>query len=208
MDITLLHHTPQTVAEKAATMCYRAKDGHKALVSALKSGHESLIEHINFTFLIEDMSRVTLAQLTRHRLASYSVESQRYCGVDTDDLDIVRPESFRERHYVGSVDYLLMQCAELYDSMVKDGIPKEDARYILPQGIMTRLVLTMNARELRHFFALRCCNRAQTEIRELADEMLRLCRKAMPDVFDDAGAPCVSGECPEGVRSCGKNRAG
>lgn len=202
MNVTLLYHTPQTVAETAATMCYRAKDGHKALMNALKSGHESLIEHLNFTFLIEDVSRVTLAQLTRHRLASYSVESQRYCGAN---MQCVIPDTINcDDELLMDVHKLCDQVEAFYQKALQKGVPAEDARYLTFQGGVTNLVMTMNARELRHFFSLRCCNRAQWEIRELADEMLRLCKQAMPDVFASAGAPCRRGKCPEGERSCGR----
>jgi thymidylate synthase (FAD) len=174
------------------------------LREALKRGHESVAEHATFTFLIEGISRVTLAQLTRHRLASFSVQSQRYRGADADI--VVFPESYAAHVYRDSVDDLLMQAAELYNEMVYDGVATEDARYILPQGITTTLMMTANARELRHFFSLRCCNRAQWEIRQLADEMLKLCKGVAPVLFADAGAGCVRGRCPEGSKSCGKPR--
>lgn len=90
--------------------------------------------------------------------------------------------------------------------MINAGVPAEDARYILPQGITTKLYMTMNARELRHFFSLRCCTRAQWEIRALADEMLRLCKEVAPALFEDAGPGCVRGKCPEGEKSCGHPR--
>ena len=207
MKVTLIRYTQDAdrLAGEAAALCYNGKNPEKSLDVALDGGHESVIEHAVFTFKIEGVSRVTLAQLTRHRLASYSVQSQRYCGADA--TDVVIPTSFAGKSYCGSVDALMMETAELYDSMVKDGIPEEDARYILPQGITTRLMMTANARELRHFFSLRCCNRAQWEIRELANEMLRQCKEVAPVLFADAGPGCVRGKCPEGPKSCGRGQA-
>lgn len=208
MNVILLAHTsyPDRLCGQAAAICTGyTGDPVQALRGALKSGHESVAEHATFTFCIEGVSRVLLAQLTRHRLASYSVQSQRYCGADA--TDVVIPTSFAEKSYYGSVDALLMEAAELYDSMVKDGIPEEDARYILPQGIATRLMMTANARELRHFFSLRCCSRAQWEIMAIANEMLRQCKEVAPVLFSDAGPGCVRGNCPEGPKSCGRGKA-
>ena len=203
MTVELLRATaePAELCGEAAGICTACDDCGKALRGALASGHESVIEHAVFTFRVTGVSRVLLAQLTRHRLASFSVQSQRYTGVNTED--IVRPASFAAHHYVGSVDALLWQAWELYKAMVADGIPPEDARYIIPQGVTCNLIVTMNARELLHFFELRLCARAQWEIRELAGEMLKLCRDAAPDIFWNAGPGCVRGECPEGSRSCG-----
>lgn len=207
MRIDLVRYTdrPDEICGQADALCTGYEgDPLKALRGAMASGHESVAEHAVFTFVIEGISRVTLAQLTRHRLASFSVQSQRYRGADADS--VVIPESYAAHAYRGSVDALLMQATELYNAMVYDGVATEDARYILPQGITTTLMMTSNARELRHFFALRCCNRAQWEIRQLADEMLKLCKQAAPVLFADAGAGCVRGRCPEGSKSCGKPR--
>lgn len=209
IQVDLVRHTigADEVCGVAAALCTGYKGNPiRALRGAMASGHESVAEHAVFTFRVEGISRVTLAQLTRHRLMSFSVQSQRYCGADVDN--VVIPESYAAHAFMRSVDALLMEAAELYNAMVYDGIATEDARYILPQGITTTLMLTANARELRHFFALRCCNRAQWEIRELADMMLTKCKEAAPVLFEDAGAGCVRGKCPEGSRSCGhpKNR--
>ena len=208
MTLELLRATaePAKLCGEAAGICTACDDCGRALRGALASGHESVIEHAVFTFRVTGVSRVRLAQLTRHRLASFSVQSQRYTGVNTED--IVRPASFAAHHYVGSVDALLWQAWELYKAMVADGIPPEDARYIIPQGVTCNLIVTMNARELLHFFSLRCCNRAQGEIRELADNMLGLCREAAPELFRRAGCACMQNlPCPEGKRSCGHPRA-
>ena len=208
MKVKLIRHTcePEMLAGYAAAKCYNGKDPRKSLEVAMDGGHESVLEHAVFTFEVDEVSRVLLAQITRHRLASYSVQSQRYCGADAGS--IVIPDSMcREDAVDALVDYKRAVEA-LYDEMVADGIPAEDARYILPQGITTTLMMTANARELRHFFSLRCCTRAQWEIRQLADEMLKLCKQVAPVLFADAGAGCVRGRCPEGSRSCGRPRGG
>lgn len=208
MKVTMIKKPSPEVCDFAARMCYGAKDGHKALLSGMEGGHESLLEHETFTFHIEDVSRVLLAQLTRHRLASYSVRSQRYCGATGEYIipnsiaDILQKDEDLRNSFM-----LLSACADsFYNSMLEAGAPAEDARYFTFQAGTTELVMTMNIRELRHFLSLRCCNRAQWEIRELADEILKLCREAAPDLFRDAGPGCVRGACPEGKRSCGSPR--
>lgn len=203
MKVTLLSKPDAGVCVTAAGMCYNAKDPYKALLNALKSGHESVIEHSKFSFLIEDVSRVLLAQLTRHRIASFSVQSQRYCGAD---LNIIIPDSIGSSELMDEVLGLRRHVEKVYNKLVESGIPAEDARYFTLQGGVTRLVMTMNFRELRHFFELRCCNRAQWEIRHMADEMLRICKQEVPELFADAGPGCVRGACPEGSRSCGEPR--
>lgn len=208
MKATMIKKPSPEVCDFAARMCYGAKDGHKALLSGMEGGHESLLEHETFTFHIEEVSRVLLAQLTRHRLASYSVRSQRYCGATSEYIipnsiaDILQKDEDLRTSFM-----LLSACTEsFYNSMLEAGVPAEDARYFTFQAGTTELVMTMNIRELRHFLSLRCCNRAQWEIRELADEILKLCREATPDLFRDAGPGCVRGACPEGKRSCGSPR--
>lgn len=209
MKVTLLRHTadPELLTGMAAALCYNGKNLDAARNRAMGSGHESVSEHCTFSFLVEDVSRVLLAQLTRHRLASYSVQSQRYCGVEPE---WIVPPKIKERGF--ELTYL-KRCNECYDTfcdMVKCGVPDEDARYVIPQGVQCRLMLTMNVRELRHFFSLRCCERAQWEIRDLANRMLALCAEKASALFWDAGPGCVRGHCPEGTKSCGnpKPRAG
>ena len=201
MHVSLTAYTPlpDTVCEEAAGTCYRS-NGEKALNAAMSGGHESVLEHACFTFRIEGVSRVLLAQLTRHRLVSFSVESQRY--TNTKDNPVYLPESVREYGRQLSLQSYMGTLFELYEDMLEAGVPKEDARYILPMGVTTNLVMTANARELRHIFSLRCCNRAQKEIRDLAWEMLRLCKEAAPKLFADAGPGCLRGKCPE-HKSCG-----
>jgi thymidylate synthase (FAD) len=206
MKVTLKRWTaePDLICGEAAALCYNGKNPLKSLQVAMNGGHESVLEHTSFTFLIEDVSRVLLAQMTRHRLASYSVQSQRYCGADP--MDVVIPQTIIDKRFAGSIKALLRHADDVYKAMVMEGVPEEDARYFTFQAGKTRKMVTMNARELRHFFSLRCCERAQWEIRELADEMLRLCKGVAPMLFADAGPGCVRGKCPEGAKSCGKPR--
>ena len=206
MKVTLLSYTANgdELAGQAAAVCTRSENYGKALCHAMRGGHESVIEHVNFTFRIEGVSRALLAQLTRHRIASFSVESQRYC--DLGEMPMVIPPSILQNTEILNEYALAMDAVKaFYKRAVQKGIPKEDARYATPQSAVTNLTLTMNARELRHFFSLRCCNRAQWEIRAMADEMLRLCKEKCPLIFADAGPGCVRGNCPE-EKPCGNPR--
>ena len=204
MKVTMIGRPSSEACELAARMCYGAKDGMKALLNAIDSGHDSLLEHEKFTFHVEDVSRVLLAQLTRHRIASYSVRSQRYCGAT---LDYVIPRTIYEDDELMADLYRALNASEaFYTKAVNKGVPAEDARYFTYQAGITELVVTMNIRELRHFLSLRCCRRAQWEIRELADEVLRQAREVLPEFFKDAGPGCVRGACPEGKKSCGEPR--
>lgn len=204
MKVTMIGKPSSEACELAARMCYGAKDGMKALLHAIDSGHDSLLEHEKFTFHVEDVSRVLLAQLTRHRIASYSVRSQRYCGAT---LDYVIPRTIYEDDELMADLYRALNASEaFYTKAVNKGVPAEDARYFTYQAGITELVVTMNIRELRHFLSLRCCRRAQWEIRELADEVLRQAREVLPEFFKDAGPGCVRGACPEGKKSCGEPR--
>ena len=196
---------PETLAGKAAAKCYNGTNYEASLRSAMSGGHMSVAEHAAFTFEISGVSRVLLAQLTRHRIASFSVQSQRYCGVKPS---WVIPQSIKD---VGMESEYLMYCDAGYRlmcDMVDKGIDVEDARYCIPQGVTCSLIMTMNVRELRHFFSMRCCNRAQEEIRTLAWTMLRLCKKIAPELFKGAGPGCVRGRCPEGKRACDKPYGG
>ena len=210
MKVTLMAYThsdtlsPADVAGEAAAICTNYPDREKALRGALNAGHESVIEHASFTFLIEDVSRVLLAQMTRHRIASFSVQSQRYCGAN---LDVVIPPSMYDEYLLPKILAVRNAVEDLYRTAKHRGKPDEDIRYFTLQGGMTKKIVTMNARELHHFFALRCCNRAQWEIRELADKMLEECKRVAPELFEKAGCACMIGKpCPEGKRSCGKPR--
>lgn len=204
MKATMIGRPSPEACELAARMCYGAKDGMKALLKAIDSGHDSLLEHEKFTFHVEDVSRVLLAQLTRHRIASYSVRSQRYCGAT---LDYVIPRTIYEDDELMADLYHALNVTEaFYAKATSKGVPAEDARYFTYQAGITELVMTMNIRELRHFLSLRCCRRAQWEIRELADELLRQAREVLPEFFKDAGPGCVRDACPEGSKCCGNPR--
>lgn len=199
--------TPMTTCGEAAAICTDFDDYNKALAGAMSSGHESVVEHAYFTFLIEGVSRALLAQLTRHRLASFSVQSQRYVSMKGGFPFIIPPSiTALGPEAVARFCTQMTLFSNWYDEWGKL-IPGEDARFVLPNACETKLVMTMNARELRHFFSLRTCNRAQWEIRALADEMLELCRAEAPALFKDAGCACMAGKpCPEGKRSCGRPR--
>ena len=206
MNVTLIRYTPEPdkLCGEAAAICTGyTGDPLKALRGALESGHESVAEHAGFTFRVEGVSRVLLAQLTRHRLASFSVQSQRYCGIS---YNMAMPESVRNAssHVYDVFLDAVESSYKAYDWLIENGIPAEDARMVAPEGETTALVMTMNARELRHFFSLRCCNRAQWEIRELAWRMLKEVCVVAPELFENAGPGCLRGACPEGKRSCGK----
>ncbi len=212
---------PDQIAAFAARVCYSSK-GHEEIeqfVAAndqetflngiMASGHLSVLEHATFTFAVEGVSRVLLAQLTRHRIASFSVQSQRY--VSMENFGYIIPPSIRElgeeavQEYTRQMETMRGWYTAWQEKLGgKSGQTNEDARFVLPGACETRLLLSMNARELLHFFQLRCCNRAQWEIRKLADEMLRIAYKSAPSLFRSAGPGCVRGACTEGKRSCGK----
>ncbi|HBU69084.1 MAG TPA: FAD-dependent thymidylate synthase [Elusimicrobia bacterium] len=216
MLVKLLKHTtdPEKTCALAARLCYSGVSieelSEKLTPSVVKdllsriisSGHLSVLEHASFTFAVEGVSRALLAQLTRHRIASFSVQSQRYVKFKGSLEFIVPPEIKKHgdlfSEYCNALDY----SKKLYDKMLSRGILAEDARYILPQSASTKIILTMNTRELRHFFSLRCCNRAQWEIRGLACRMLSLAKKAAPLLFAGAGPDCVSDSCRE-EKPCG-----
>lgn len=218
MRVKLLSHTsePEKIVAAAARCCYSNDDPdnllesmteervEKFLAKLVEMKHESPFEHASFTFSISGVSRALLAQITRHRVASFSVRSQRYCEFKT--ADFIFPDSIEKDPKAMKIySESLKSLKATYDSLLALGIPKEDARMILPNASETSMVLTMNARELLHFFSLRCCSRAQWEIRAVANEMLRLVRDVAPNLFRKAGASCERlGYCPEGKMSCGK----
>lgn len=202
-----------TLAGMAAALCYDGKNPKRSLDTALSGGHESVIEHANFTFLIEGVSRALLAQITRHRIASYSVQSQRYVSME-DKFEYVVPPRIKALGKAGEsifrmeMETMLGWYKAWQIRLEKAGYGKEecneDARFVLPNAAATRLMVTMNARELNHFLGLRLCNKAQWEIREMAGLMLDDLKIAAPKLFEHAGPPCLNGACPEGKRSCGK----
>ena len=241
MTVRLIAHTPEPekVVAAAAKLCY--SDAHitdlldgldeektaRFLTMLSDLGHASPIEHASFTFGIEGVSRTLLAQITRHRIASFSVQSQRYVRLD-DFRYVIPPEieaipeakaAFIESMNEDARRYLdLVQKLEDGHTarLMAEGLPEkqarakaskqanEDARFVLPNACETKMVVTMNARSLQNFFHLRCCSRAQWEIRQLAEEMLRLVYPVAPHIFRTAGPACVSGPCPEGKMCCGK----
>ena len=205
MKVTLLSHTLDgaNLCGQAAAVCTASSNPEKSLRAALASGHESVLEHVSFTFRIEGLSRAAMAQLTRHRLASFDVESQRY--VKLEDVRMVMPDSIARSEFLLEAEELLNRSMDLYKRMVAAGIPAEDSRYVTTQAVETNLIMTANARELRHFFRLRCCNRAQWEIRGVADAMLAICKKVTPELFYGAGPSCVSCGCMEAC-PCGHRR--
>ncbi len=239
--VTLIAYTPnpEKVIAQAARLCYspasieNIADGLTdekiaSFVDMLAEiGHESPIEHASFTFGIEGVSRSLLAQITRHRIASYSVQSQRYVTeahfeyVVPPEIDAI-PEARAEflaameedqLHYEKLTALLkekhknaLLQSGK--DEKTADRSAQkmaiEDARFVLPNACDTKMICTFNARSLFNFFSHRCCNRAQWEIREVAIEMLRLVREVAPNLFRYSGPPCLRGACTEGKMSCGK----
>ena len=235
MKVNLITYTPnaEQLVAAAAKLCY-SKSEIKDLMDNLTAdkvesflkrltdmGHQSPFEHISFTFGVEGVSRALLMQLSRHRIGiSLSVQSQRYVH---DSFGYVTPPEIANDEYLNSFYQDILDnvyiayehlAKHLQDRYVSEGMKEkdaekkaiEDARYVLPNACCTRLMVTMNARELMHFFNHRCCNRAQWEIREMADEMLKQVKEVAPYIFSKAGVPCTYGVCPEGVMSCGNPR--
>lgn len=243
LHVELLRYTPepQKTVAAAAKLCYSdtgAADLDRELTDSevekflrilINMGHLSPIEHISFTFAIEGVSRVLTHQLVRHRLASFSQQSQRY--VTEQNFDYIIPPSiaacqkandiFNETMSILNEKYAQLReilKVEFTNQLIAEGssekkaaaaaekLANEDARFVLPNAAETKIVVTMNARELLHFFSVRTCNRAQWEIRELAFQMLKLVKPLAPIIFEKAGPPCLSGACPEGAMSCGKTK--
>jgi thymidylate synthase (FAD) len=218
MKVSLLQHTPdpeRTVA-LAARLCYSpagidelqerlsVADITGFLEKIMSLGHQSVLEHASFTFGIDGISRACSHQLVRHRIASYSQQSQRYV-THKERFGAVVPDSVKGRpELCARFEAQLQELHRCYAELVEAGIPAEDARYILPNAACTNIIMTMNARELLHFFELRCCERAQWEIRRMSVEMLRLVKEIAPVIFRDAGPGCLTGPCPEGTMTCGK----
>ena len=144
-----------------------------------------------------------LAQLTRHRVASFSVQSQRYVKFKNGVDFVIPPSIAKDEEILKKYKEFLNLSEKYYKELLDAGILAEDARYVLPNACSTKIILTMNARELRHFFALRCCNRAQWEIRDMACRMLKLVREVAPILFNDAGPDCLTVGCSE-MAPCGK----
>lgn len=221
MNVLLLQSTPEPerLVALAARLCYSPasigdlqeeisrKDIRSLVRRVLSMGHASVLEHVAFTYGVEGISRAASHQLVRHRIASYSQQSQRYV---TAEFGHVVPKSLGDGGEPGRRGPLyrkferhMRKSADLYAEMIRGGVPAEDARFVLPNAAETRILVTMNARELHHFFSLRLCRRAQWEIREVAGRMLAIARERAPLLFEKAGPGCVRGRCPEGEMSCG-----
>ena len=216
LHVELLAHTPDPEIQvaRAARLCYYGSDithlkdvmtpeKSAELVRKLVSmGHASPIEHVTFTFGIEGVSRALTHQLVRHRIASFSQQSQRY--VDGGKFGFVIPPSIEDNPNLKEAYIKHMQEAEnFYQALTANGVEKEDARFVLPNACDTKIIVTMNVRSLYNFFQHRCCNRAQWEIRRLAWAMLRLCQEVAPTLFENAGPDCwTKHKCGEGNMSC------
>ncbi len=221
LNIKLLKYTPnpiETIA-MAAKLCYSPsnisnleekisnQDQIKFVEYLVKVGHHSPLEHASFTFGIEGISRACSHQLVRHRIASYSQQSQRY--VRANDFDYIIPPSIKEagleEEFRKDMEYLQKRYNFYNEKLGNKGEKSnQDARFILPNAAETKIVVTMNARELLYFFSKRTCNRAQWEIRNMAKEMLKLVYPVAPAIFKYAGPSCVTDRCHEGKLSCGK----
>lgn len=218
MKVKLLEYTPdpERVVAMAARLCYSASGAEeladrmddavvkKMVRKMVTIGHGSTLEHVSFTFGIEGVSRVLTHQLVRHRIASYDQQSQRYVAAHGFEY-IVPPSIAANPEARARFERIIAEIRSTYDALTDMGIPKEDARYVLANATETKLLVTMNARSLLHFFNLRCCNRAQWEIREMAYKMLAEVKKVAPALFFRAGATCIqTGSCPEGELTCGQ----
>lgn len=231
LKVVLLNHTkdPEGLIAHAAKLCYspssieqlrdhiEKSDNGKFIEKLLKLRHLSPLEHISFSFGIEGISRACSHQLVRHRVASYSQQSQRYVGEHSEKQNYPGGETFEfvmppSIEAAGKNEWFVEKMREIqkwYDELIEalgDSGEKsnEDARFILPNAAETKIIVTMNARELLHFFSVRCCNRAQWEIRALATEMLKLVRNIVPSIFSEAGPNCIAGPCEEGDMYCGR----
>ncbi len=225
LNVVLLRHTPEPeeVVAMAAKLCYspanveelkqkiEAKDQTAFVEKLATIGHLSPIEHVTFTFGIEGISRACTHQLVRHRLASYSQQSQRY--VREEQFDYVIPPSIKQDPEISrEFEKCMAEAQENYTKVLKrleemgfkGEAGQQDARYLLPNAAETKIVVTMNARELLHFFRVRCCNRAQWEIQAMAERMLDLVKGVAPTIFGKAGPGCLYTACPEGKMTCGE----
>ena len=228
---------PERVIAAAGKLCYSKSDivnlynglddseTEKFVNMLSEMGHESPIEHISFTFGIEGISRACSHQIVRHRIASYSQQSQRYVDLQ-NSFNYIIPEAIKDNEKAKLLyEKSMLADMDVYKEITKtlideytDGITDkkeiskltkkalEDSRFALPNACETKIIVTMNARTLMNFFKERCCNRAQWEIREVANQMLDLVLEVAPNVFSKAGAPCVFGKCPEGKMSCGEKQ--
>lgn len=235
LKVKLLEYTPnpERVIAAAAKLCYSQvgvedileglndEKIEKFLNMLMSYGHESPIEHVSFTFAVEGVSRSLSHQLVRHRIASYSQQSQRY--VKLEQFEYIMPPEVVNNENAKKIFIDAMEKSQksynelvkiLMDKHIKEGMSGktaekraiEDARYVFPNACETKVIFTMNARSLMNFFRHRCCSRAQWEIRAMADEMLKLVKGVAPTLFKYSGPSCLKGTCPEGKMTCGKIR--
>ncbi|MGI5948940.1 FAD-dependent thymidylate synthase [Peptoniphilus sp.] len=241
MKVKIISHTmdPEKTIVASAKLCYSRvgveeisedmtdESAEKFLEKLMSFSHLSPLEHVSFTFAIEGVSRTLTHQLVRHRIASYSQQSQRY--VKLDHFEYIIPPQIEENEEAKKIfidamnrdqeaynELVEILVTEKSRKLIEEGMDEkkarrsvekqciEDARYVFPNACETKIVVTMNVRTLQHFFTVRCCERAQWEIRELATEMLRQVREVAPTLFKDCGPGCVYGPCPEGKMTCGK----
>jgi thymidylate synthase (FAD) len=226
LKIILLKYTidPEETIALAAKLCYspsdveglkdriETKDQTAFIEKLMKMGHISPVEHASFTFAIEGISRACSHQLVRHRIASYSQQSQRYVPAEVGFNYIIPPVIQKDKNLKKYFEDFMAKTQKAYQSLIqglnekgiKGEAANEDARFILPNAMETKIIITMNARELLHFFRMRCCNRAQWEIRQMAEGMLRVVKPVAPTLFAKAGPGCLYAPCPEGDYTCGK----
>lgn len=217
MKVELIAYTPdpEAMVVAAARLCYSNIGASELkedlgpdkirtfLQKLISAGHLSPLEHASFTFAVEGVSRALSHQLVRHRIASYSQKSQRY--VDEENFEYVIPPSIAADPDALELYRTRMEEIRAAYRQLARTVPREDARYLLPNATETKLVCTFNARSLLNFFRLRCCQRAQWEIRELADGMRQEVRRVAPTLFALAGPSCeTEGICWEGSMSCGR----
>jgi len=215
MNVKLIGFTPhpETLPGMAACLTHSKtkpeeleKRPEKALIGVLeqvmKLGHTSVIEHASFTFAVSDVSRSLTHQLVRHRIASYSQQSQRYVNLNEPNY-VVPPSITKNVKMKKAYEETMELIWKEYNKLLEMKIPAEDARYVLPNATCTNILVTMNARSLLNFFELRCCLHAQWEIRQLANKMLQEAKKVAPVIFRNAGPSCkIKKICPENKKNC------
>jgi thymidylate synthase (FAD) len=226
LRVTLLQYTPspERAVASAGRLCYapvsaaelkdsmRDEDVSRLVRGLVRSGHLSALEHASFTFAVDGISRACSHQLVRHRVASYSQQSQRYVRFGSEGAFVVPPRIAASAEARKVFEEAMENARRAYERLVELGLAEgrsnesvcEDARFVLPNAAETKIVVTMNARELRHFFSLRCCRRAQWEINRLAWTMRRLALSVAPVLFEGTGPGCLTGGCPEGKMTCGE----
>lgn len=215
MNVTLIGYTtaPEKLPAMAAMLTHskikpedlkntQGTEQSAVLERVLKLGHTSVIEHASFTFAISDVSRSLTHQLVRHRIASYSQQSQRYVNLNEPNY-VIPPTINKNKRMKKAYEETMMVIWDHYNKLLEMNIPAEDARYVLPNATCTNVMVTMNARSLLNFFELRCCLHAQWEIRLLANKMLQEVKKVAPTIFKNAGPSCkTKGICPEKKKDC------